>query len=96
MFFPIDLCPFLTHSLDFDGLYAMWEVKEGKKGLNFERKKILQWVNHTLKSYRVLTIDEFRVCFNLMMFLSERLDTAKSLNILHLAFMLRGTHGYSS
>ena len=49
------LSPFLTGSLDFDGLYTMWEIKEGMKGLNFEREKFLQWVNHTLKSYRVST-----------------------------------------
>ena len=57
------LSPFLTGSLDFDGLYTMWEIKEGKKGLNFEREKFLQWVNHTPKSYRISTIDEFMVCF---------------------------------
>ncbi|KAM3751936.1 hypothetical protein ACB098_04G149700 [Castanea mollissima] len=57
------LCPFLPRSLDFDGLYTMWEIKREKKSLQFERKKFLQWVNDTLKSCRVSTIDEFRVCF---------------------------------
>ncbi|KAK7858093.1 putative f-box/lrr-repeat protein [Quercus suber] len=57
------LSPFLTGGLDFDGLHTMWEIREGMKGLNFEREKSLQWVNHTLKSYQVSTIDEFRVCF---------------------------------
>ncbi|XP_050257734.1 F-box protein At4g09920-like isoform X1 [Quercus robur] len=59
------LCPFLPRSLDFDGLYTMWEIEREKKSLQFERKKFLQWVNDTLKSCRVSTIDEFRVCFEL-------------------------------
>ncbi|KAL4634333.1 hypothetical protein ACB092_04G192300 [Castanea dentata] len=57
------LCPFLPRSLDFDGLYTMWEIEKEKKSLIFERKKFLQWVNGTLKSCQVSTIDEFRVCF---------------------------------
>ena len=57
------LCPFLPRSLDFDGLYTMWEIEREKKSLQFERKKFLQWVNDTLKSCRVSTIYEFRVCF---------------------------------
>ncbi|KAL7136338.1 hypothetical protein ABFS83_10G023300 [Erythranthe nasuta] len=61
----VNLWKHITSSLDFRADAALARIRENYDLCSEERQKFVEWVNRVLRSHKSVTLQEFRVCFDL-------------------------------